>query len=164
MISVPHPYTRQYAEKWIADHAEAFARGEALHFATTMADTGSLVGAIELRAINAEHKHAELSCWIGVEFWGQRLATEAASAVVRYGFEHLGLNRIVAFCMVRNRASEQVLENIGMRCEGVLRQCVRKWNRFEDVVLMALLHEEWAREARKPGCSGRLPLNHRSRR
>jgi hypothetical protein len=41
MISVPHPFTHEYAEKWIASHAEAFARGKALHFAITLAGTGS---------------------------------------------------------------------------------------------------------------------------
>ena len=93
MISVPHPFTQEYAEKWIASHAEASARGEALHFAITLASTGSLVGAVELRAIDAEHSHAEMSCWVGVEWWGQGFATEATRAVLCRGFEQLSLNR-----------------------------------------------------------------------
>jgi RimJ/RimL family protein N-acetyltransferase len=148
MISVPHPFTEQHAEKWIAGHAEAYARGNALHFAIILASTGSLVGAVELRAIDAEHSHAEMSCWIGVEWWGQGFATAAALAVLRHGFEQLNLNRIVAFHMVRNPASGRALEKIGMKREGLLRQCVRKWNRFEDVVLMAILHDDWSRDAK----------------
>lgn len=144
MISVPHPFTEEYAENWIASHAEAFARGDALHFAVALASTGPLVGAIELRAIDAEHRHAELSFWIGVEWWGQGVATEAAHAVVRLGFEQLNLNRILAFHMDRNPASGRVLEEIAMRREVLLRQCVRKWDPFEDVVLMAVLHGDWA--------------------
>jgi [ribosomal protein S5]-alanine N-acetyltransferase len=144
MISVPHPFTERYAEEWIAGHAEAHVRGEAFHFAITLADTEVLVGAVELRAINAEHRHAELSCWIGMEWWGQGLATEAALAVVRHGFEYHGLNRIVAFHMLRNPASGRALEKIGMKREGLLRQAVSKWGRFEDVVSMAILREEWA--------------------
>jgi ribosomal-protein-alanine N-acetyltransferase len=143
MISVPHPFTEQYATNWIAGHADACARGHACHFAITLSNTGSLVGAAELRAIDAEHSHAELSFWIGVEWWGQGFATEAAQALVCHGFERLNLNRILAFHMVRNPASGQVLEKIGMRREGLLRQCVRKWNRFEDVVVMAVLREDW---------------------
>ena len=150
MISIPHPFTEQYAESWIAGHAKDYAGGNALHFAITLASTGSLVGAVELRAIDAEHSHAELSVWVGVEWWGRGFATEATTAVLRHGFEQLSLNRIVAFHMVRNPASGRVLERIGMRQEGLLRQCVRKWNRFEDVVLMAILHEDWAAQNR-PG-------------
>ncbi len=124
MISIPHPFSREYAKKWIAGHAEAFARGEALHFAIVLAGSGALVGAIELRSINPEHQHAELSCWIGVDQWGEGLATEAGRAVLGYGFERLGLNRIVAFHMVRNPASGHALEKIGMKREGLLRQAV----------------------------------------
>ena len=45
--------------------------------------------------------------------------------------------------MVRNPASGHVLEKIGMRKEGFLRQPVRKWGVFEDVVLLAMLREDW---------------------
>ena len=48
--------------------------------------------------------------------------------------------------MVRNPASGRVLEKIGMKREGLLRQRVRKWGVFEDVVLLAILREEWARD------------------
>jgi [ribosomal protein S5]-alanine N-acetyltransferase len=143
MVSVPHPFTEQYAREWIGRHEDTFARGEAVHFAITYAATGVVAGAVELRAIDAEHKHAELSCWIGVEWWGQGMATEVGHAVVRYGFEQLGLNRIVAYYMARNPASGRTLEKIGMRREGLLRQCVQKWGRFEDVVAMAILRQEW---------------------
>jgi RimJ/RimL family protein N-acetyltransferase len=36
------------------------------------------------------------------------------------------------------------MEKLGMKREGLLRQCVRKWGVFEDVVLMAILREDWA--------------------
>ena len=81
---------------------------------------------------------------MAVECWGQGYATEAARAVVAFGFEELGLNRIYAHHMVRNPASGRVLAKIGMEPEGLLRQRVKKWGLFEDVVPMALLREEWA--------------------
>ncbi len=75
-------------------------------------------------------------------YWGQGFATEASRAVVRFGLETLGLNRLYAHHMARNPASGRVLERIGMQREGVLRRRVRKWGRFEDVVIYALLREE----------------------
>ncbi|HEY5884157.1 MAG TPA: GNAT family N-acetyltransferase [Pyrinomonadaceae bacterium] len=51
------------------------------------------------------------------EFWGLGLATESARACLRYGFEELGFNRIVAACRHANAASIRVMEKIGMRYE-----------------------------------------------
>jgi len=47
--------------------------------------------------------------------------------------------------MVRNPASGRVLQKIGMKREGLLRQRVRKWGVFEDVVLLSILHDDWRR-------------------
>src|SRR5262245_25404903 len=51
------------------------------------------------------------------QYWGQRLATEVARASLRYGFEHLKLERIMAAALVDNEASRRVLEKIGLRYE-----------------------------------------------
>ncbi|HIM30009.1 MAG TPA: N-acetyltransferase [Planctomycetes bacterium] len=51
-------------------------------------------------------------------YWGQGLATEACLASVTFGFEVLGLNRIVGFVLPENVASIRVLEKVGMSSEG----------------------------------------------
>ena len=143
-ISIPHPYSEEQARQWIAGTADLFAKGEGVAFGVQLKREGNLAGAAGLRDIDAEHSLAELGFWVAVEHWGQGYATEAAGAVVSFGFQRLGLNRIYAHHMVRNPASGHVLAKIRMRPEGLLRQRVRKWGVFEDVVLMALLRAEWA--------------------
>lgn len=69
---------------------------------------------------------------------------EVVQAVVRYGLETLGLNRLYACHMLRNPASGRVLEKNGFRQEGLLRQRVKKWGQFEDVLLWAILKQDWA--------------------
>ena len=69
--------------------------------------------------------------------------SEVVQAVVRYGFEGLGLNRLYAYHMLRNPVSGRVLEKNGFKQEGLLRQRVRKWGQFEDVALWAILRQEW---------------------
>jgi RimJ/RimL family protein N-acetyltransferase len=140
-LSIPHPYQRSDAERFLTLQAKGAEEGHELIFAVHRQGDGRLVGCASLREIDAEHLQAELGYWIGVPYWNQGFATEAARALVHYGFEHLGLNRIYAHHMARNRASGRVLERIGMQCEGVLRQRVRKWGRFEDVVLYAVLRQ-----------------------
>jgi RimJ/RimL family protein N-acetyltransferase len=148
-ISIPHPYSEEQARHWTAEYADLFAQGKVVVFGMQSRRGGSLVGTIGLRDINAEHSQAELGFWVAVEYWGQGYATEAARAVIGFGFEQLGLNRIYAHHMVRNPASGRVLTKVGMKQEGLLRQRVRKWGVFEDVVPLALLREEWL-QTRKP--------------
>jgi [ribosomal protein S5]-alanine N-acetyltransferase len=142
-ISVPHPYSLRLARQWITDTADLYAKGKVAVFAITPKPDGMLSGTIGLRDIDTDHSLAEMGFWVAVESWGQGYATEAARAVLSFGFEQLGLNRIYAHHMVRNPASGRVLARIGMMREGLLRQRVRKWGIFEDVVPMAILRDEW---------------------
>jgi len=52
------------------------------------------------------------------DVWGQGLATESSLAIVRHGFEVLGLERIIALVLEANVASIRVLEKVGMRRDG----------------------------------------------
>ncbi len=149
-VSIPHPYPRELADRWIAEQARAAAEGRAVSLAIEFKHEPGLIGGISLRDIDPEHRQAELGFWIGVPWWGRGYALEATRAMVDYGFGQLGLNRIHAHHMVRNPASGRVLAKAGFQVEGLLRQRVRKWGRFEDVVLLALLRQDWTPE---PGAS-----------
>lgn len=141
-ISIPHPYSDAAARAFIASQAQEAERGTALHLAVTLRETRELIGAVGLRDIERDHRQAELGFWIGVPWWGQGFATEAAQALVAHGFEKLGLNRIHAHHMVRNPASGVVLARIGMKSEGLLRERVQKWGAFEDVAIFAVLRRD----------------------
>lgn len=76
---------------------------------------------------------------ISPDRWGSGYATEAAQAVLRFGFEGPGLDRIWATCRPENLASVRVLERIGMQREGHLRDhiCIR--GRWQDSLLYAAM-------------------------
>lgn len=140
--TIPHPYLDGMAEQWISGHNLFFVSGNGIVFAITCINTNILYGAIEL-TIHQEDRNAELSCWIGLPFWSHGYATEAARAVVQYGFEVLQLHRIYATHFKQNSGSRRVIQKIGMIYEGELRHHVHKENRFEDVVCYGLLKDEW---------------------
>jgi [ribosomal protein S5]-alanine N-acetyltransferase len=140
-LNVPHPYLDGAAKAWIETHAPEFAAGRLATFAIALLDGGALVGSIGL-VIDAGSGRAELDYWVGRPYWGRGYATEAARAVVQYGFEELRLGRIYATAMTRNPASIRVLEKIGMREEGVLRGHVTKWGRREDLVVLGMLADD----------------------
>ena len=112
-LNIPHPYEDGMAERWIGTHQERFDRGESLIFAIVRRIDDDLIGAISL-AVSARHARAELGYWIGKPFWNQGHCTEAARAVVRYGFEVLGLERVLARHLPRNPASGRVMQKLGI--------------------------------------------------
>ncbi len=59
----------------------------------------------------------EIGYWLAPDYWGKGLATEAAQAVLEYGFDQLGLERIVAVAHPENQASIRVLQKLGMAFE-----------------------------------------------
>jgi [ribosomal protein S5]-alanine N-acetyltransferase len=141
-LAIPHPYELDHARAWIGQQQREATRGRAINFAIDLRSTGALIGSVGLRDIDPEHLQAELGFWIGREWWGNGYAREAAAAVIAFGFEKLGLNRICAHHMNRNPAAGRTLEAAGMKREGYLRQRVRKWGTYEDVVLYAVLRDD----------------------
>jgi len=142
-ISVPHPYSIEQAAADIGRFNDDWDVGRAIHFAIAPAgEPDAFVGYIAVKDISEEHAIGELSFWIDESAAGRGFVTEAGSAVIRFAFDRLSLNRVYAHHMVRNAASAGVLARLGMRPEGRLRQRVRKWGVFEDVSVAAILKSD----------------------
>lgn len=140
--NIPHPYPDGAAAQWIGSHAERFARREIMTLAVTLRASGELAGCISLR-LHDDHDRAEMGYWMGVPYWNQGYCSEAARALVAYGFEQMGLHRIYALHLTRNPASGRVMQKAGMTYEGTLRQHVKKWDRYEDLAAYGILHSEY---------------------
>jgi RimJ/RimL family protein N-acetyltransferase len=141
-LNIPHPYPDGAAEAWIASLPEAYERGEAAVFGVALQEGGELVGTCGLR-LELPHSRAEIGYWIGHDYWGRGIASEAAAAAVEFAFGRLGLHRVYAHHYTRNPASGVVLRKLGMRHEGTCRAHVLKWGKFEDIELYGLLREDW---------------------
>ncbi|GAC1436877.1 MAG: GNAT family protein [Chloroflexota bacterium] len=138
-LHIPHPYPAGAAEAWIDGHAEAAAAGRAMTWAIARDAGSAVLGAIGIHPV-AAHNRAEIGYWLGVPYWGQGYMTEAARRVVAFGFEEIGLHRVQATCLPRNKASSRVMEKAGMTYEGLLRGYVRKAGVYEDLAMYAVLH------------------------
>lgn len=143
MISIPYPYPDGEAERYISQKNSEFKSGDSVTFVIEPKSEKLFSGIIEIREIQVEHSQAELSFWLAVEAWGKGYMNKALKAVLYFCFEGLHLNRLHAYHMTRNPASGRVLKKNGFVREGLLRQRVRKWNVFEDVVVLAILRENW---------------------
>ena len=137
-LRISHPYTEQDARAFL----ELAKEPDKLWLAITLREDGRQIGGIGLR-LEPQHQHAELGYWLGVPYWGQGYATEAAREVLRYGFEDLALHRIFASHFQHNPASGNILKKLGMRYEGCQREHLRKWDQFVDSELYGILRREW---------------------
>jgi [ribosomal protein S5]-alanine N-acetyltransferase len=106
-------------------------------------DTASLIGNCGIRNTSADVTEASLGYELAPWHWGHGYATEAARAVVEFGFETLGLHRIWAQCIADNTASAHVLEKLGMQQEGHLRETQWLKGRWRDTLVYGILDREW---------------------
>lgn len=142
-LLIPHPYPDGVAQQWIATHATEWTAHRALPLAVTLRPTGEFIGSIGL-IFTPEHHRAELGYWIAVPFWGKGFATEAARALIDYGFRELGLHRVQAHHFARNLASGRVLLKAGLQREGLSAHAICKNGRFEDAVFYGVLRRDWS--------------------
>jgi [ribosomal protein S5]-alanine N-acetyltransferase len=115
----------------------------AYHLAIVLKTASRLIGGCRIEIRSPAHGSGDLGYVLARHVWGQGYATEATRALLEFGFERLALRRIWATCDVENHASARVLEKIGMRREGQLRQNVRRRGEWRDSYLYAILEPEW---------------------
>jgi RimJ/RimL family protein N-acetyltransferase len=137
-LRIPHPYAESDAREFIATTQNELSKGDELRLAIVIRDIDALCGGVGLR-IDSDHRRAELGYWIGKPYWGNGYATEAARALVEYGFETLRLHRIFASHFAPNTTSGNVLRKIGMRHEGRQRAHIFKWGEFLDLEMYGVL-------------------------
>ena len=104
---------------------------------------GRLIGNCGIRRKPDNDWEADIGYELSPDCWGQRYATEAARAVVDFGFRELRVQRISSWCIADNVASARVLERLGFQREGRLRRNEYFKGRWWDTLLYALLAEEW---------------------
>jgi len=94
----------------------------------------------------------KIGYWIGEEYWGKGIITEALPVMVHYIFRTFQLNRIFACVLEGNVSSMRVLEKSGFRAEAVLKKAAIKNNKYLDEHIFALLKQEFL-EAGSPANS-----------
>jgi len=115
--------------------------------AITLRSSEQLIGNCGIRMESPEAREAEIGYELAPEHWGHGYATEAARAIVRFGFTELNLHRISSWCVADNIGSVRVLEKLGLHAEGRLREKEYFKGRWWDTLLFGVLEDEWrARE------------------
>ena len=117
--------------------------GDAVDVGVTLRGGGALVGGVSLSWRDNQHRQGELGYIFHPAHAGHGYATEASRAMLRIGFERLGLHRISGRLDARNAASARVLERLGMRREAHLAENEFVKGEWTDELVYAMLEHEW---------------------
>ena len=118
LANLPFPFTPKQAQALVDRTGSQARAGRGRYFVLEERVSGRLVGYAGLSLKQAPV--GELTYWIGREFSGRGFATEAAGGLIKTGFAHWGLERIIAWHGCDNPASRRVQEKLGMRFSGMM--------------------------------------------
>jgi [ribosomal protein S5]-alanine N-acetyltransferase len=104
--------------------------------------SGQLFGSGGIEACDATGRHFAFGYCLHRDWWGRGFGSEAASALVEFGFEQMEAHRLWAHVFVGNIASARILEGLGFRREGVELQCLYVRNAWHDLITYARLSFE----------------------
>ena len=153
---------QSFAPRSLAESRDYIAKSRAsarelprriLDLAVVLRDEQRLVGRCGLKVVDVENREGALWYLLNPGYWGRGLIPEAARALLGFGFDELGLHRIIIDCEPENRPSIRVAEKLGMRREAHFVENAWVKGRWTDSLIFALLDREWA--ARSGG--SRLP-------
>ncbi|RDY85366.1 GNAT family N-acetyltransferase [Bacillus amyloliquefaciens] len=131
-------FTEEDAKKFVIDNSGE----DAEMFPVVLKDGKTVIGHIAFFKYFGDHTY-EIGWVFHPDYQGKGYASEAASALLEFGFKTIKLHRIIATCQPENMASHRVMEKIGMRREGFFKKCIPHDNDWWDEYYYAVLEEEW---------------------
>jgi RimJ/RimL family protein N-acetyltransferase len=111
--------------------------------AVVLKESGQLIGNCGIRKASIDAHEADIGYELSPDHWGHGYAAEAARAIVQFGFTELKVHRIWAWCIADNAASTRVLEKIGFKLEGRLREKEYFKSYWWDTLMYGILESEW---------------------
>lgn len=132
-------YSRDDSATWIAHCLRMRETEDEFHFGAFDAASGDLLGSVGLNHRIRAARSANLGYWVADSARGRGVAVEAAKQAARFGFETLGLQRIVIQVLPENRASLRVAIKLGAVCEGIARNGIIVDDKPREAIVHSLI-------------------------
>jgi RimJ/RimL family protein N-acetyltransferase len=116
-------------------------------FALVEQASGRLIGSCAMEQCDLTGRHYAFGYCLNRQWWALGFGTEAARALVQFGFEHLRAHRLWAHVFLGNVASEKILEGLGFRREGLALQSLFLRDVWHDILTFGQLQAEWLARA-----------------
>jgi len=130
-------YTRNYL-RYVEDR---YAIGDFYDWAVTLSDSGKMIGTCGFTRLDMKHNLGEIGYVLNPDFHHVGYATEAAKAVIEFGFNTLRLHRIEARFMQGNDSSKHVMEKLGMEFEGFARDSMLVKGKYRTIGVCSIINE-----------------------
>ncbi len=142
-LALRAPFSLAMEEKWFDGMIERQGKSD-YHFVACLLDDGRAIGTVGLHGLDLENGKAEFGISIGEkDVWGRGYGREALEAICDFGFGALRLERIELHVYEDNARAIRSYEKAGFLHEGRLRHAHFAEGRHADVLVMALLRDEW---------------------
>jgi len=130
------------AQQLVARQHYRFEQKQRFRWGIALKETDELIGTCGFVLWERRQYYAEIGYDLASKYWRQGFMSEAAQAMVKFGFAHMDLHRIEAMVMPENIASLQLLRKLGFREEGLLRERGFWKGTFHDLILFSLLKQD----------------------
>ncbi len=141
--SSPPLHDRGAAEDLLADIRSCFERRELFQWGVTLVENDRVIGTCTLAWPQLESGRAELGFALGQAWWGRGYMSEALTLLLDHAFGPMGLRRLEADIDPRNEPSLRLVDRLGFRREGLLRERWLVDGEVQDSVFCGLLAREW---------------------
>ncbi len=121
MYSEPTYSTMEETKGLLDKYIGNYSREDYYRWAVIEKDCGECIGQIAYFLVDSKNHFAEIEYCIGQEFQRRGYATEAAKAVIEFGFDKMNLHKVQICCKTINEPSRKVIEKCGLTYEGTLR-------------------------------------------
>jgi len=122
---------------------KSFQTTDNIDWGIELKSESKLIGAISIRKWNDDNRCGDIGYVLSRKYWGKGITTEALRSVIKFGFEKLNANRLEAHCDENNTASYRVMEKVGMKYEGTLREKVLVKGKFINIRFYSILRREF---------------------
>tara|TARA_Y100000310_G_C20662360_1_gene805466 strand:+ start:72 stop:602 length:531 start_codon:yes stop_codon:yes gene_type:complete len=130
-------------KKWIRSQASKRLAKKGFTFVVVDKTTKNLAGTCSAKDVDSVNSRCELGYWIAKEYWGEGLAFDFMTLLLKFCFNNLKLNKVWAYTADFNVRSQGLLKKCRFKQVGVMRKHTKFNNKFSNDVYFDLLRSEW---------------------
>ncbi|MDX8345165.1 GNAT family protein [Rossellomorea sp. YZS02] len=135
--------SKDVAVSMVENYEKHLESGGPMRFAIVEKQADKMIGTCGFHAISKAYKRCEIGYDLTPDQWGKGIMGEALSPLISYLFSDKGMNRVGAVIVPYNKASSRVVEKLGFKQEGLLREYILQDGHAYDANMYSLLKKEW---------------------